>query len=340
MCGCGAAAGAAHAAPAPSATPAPSPTPAPAVTPAAAEPDPVPAVAPPPPAPVPKPPGPTVTAEATVGALADGNVSVGAIDLATSASDSARTWSGRVALSAPVAAKTTATASLDLAQVSYGRFASFDVGTRVLTGGLSHEFGPLAAGATARAIHVDLGARPFLTIRQASLFASRPLGPTALARLEVTHSDQDFRTVDGLDARVDEAALGVSYYLAAADLFVNGTVGLGINDARDRQYDYDKLEGTLTVSHGIALAADRKATLTARIYLAHNDYGGVTPAIGVRRRDRIGRLNLDAELPFADGPFGTRLFVRAGVERGDYRSNFPAADFVKSVARLSVGVRY
>lgn len=272
--------------------------------------------------------------EISAGAEFDSNVSVNELDSNTGSDDVALRLRAEVDFETEIAPETELKFGYTISDKNFDEFSDFDLRTQILSGALSHDFGPVTAGATVRYIDAALGGDGFQSITQFSPYVSGFVADKVFLRGAYTAAKKEFDVQATRDADVHTIDVDAYYFLDGNKQFIVAGLEAETSEADDDQFSYDGIGGQLRFSQRFQFR-DRTARAQARWRFESRDFVGITTSIGEAREDDRNRLSAELELPITD-----RVFVSAEYEYGDFSSNLPSANYSQNVITLIVGARF
>ena len=185
--------------------------------------------------------------ELSAGVEQDSNVSVNELDSSTGSDDFAIRLRAEIDFEAEIAPETDLKFGYTFSDKSFDEFSAFDLQTHIISGSLSHDFGPVTTGGVVRYIDANLGGNGFQSITQFSPYASGFVAKNLFLRGAFTHAEKAFDVQTARDADVQT-------FDADAYLFLDGSrryIVLGLeqetSDANDAQFSYDGLGAQVAV---------------------------------------------------------------------------------------------
>jgi len=275
-----------------------------------------------------------LSSQLELGVGSDSNVTIDEIDNNSSVRGSLWTFSADLNYKTKLKPTTEIKVGLGHSQDRYDNFNEFDLETNIATADLSHDFEKLTGGAALRYISADLDSQHFLTLSQASLYASAFLTDTLFLRTDYVYSNKKFDTLSDRDAT--QHSLGVDLYL-----FLHGSrqylvVGYKYEDedAALAQFDRKAHNLKLRYRHSFSIF---KQPIIAQLKASYRirDYEAITPSIDVIRDDTRFRIGADLKLPLSDS-----LFLALEYAYSDFKSNLPAADYNQNLVALKIGWQF
>lgn len=276
----------------------------------------------------------TFDAAVEVGLENDSNVSVEELDADSTAGDSLWSVAANLNYKYRFYQPTELKFGYRYSQDSYDEFDQFDLSSNFVSADLSHNFGDFKGGLSARYISADLASEDFLTLSQISVNASKLLSKTMFGRVEYTYTDKGFESF--ADRESSKNSLGGDLYF-----FLDGSkkywvVGYKYEDEDAVGDEFDRVIHTFKMSytHKFSLF-NRESIARVRARYQTRDYDSITPSINEIRED--DRLRFGAELEI---PLNEDWYTLFEIERSDYSSNLPSADYSQNLIAAKLGWRY
>ncbi|MEL6862194.1 MAG: surface lipoprotein assembly modifier [Pseudomonadota bacterium] len=272
--------------------------------------------------------------EVSAGVEQDSNVSINELDASTGNDDLALRLRAEIDFETDLTPETDLKFGYTISDKSFDEFSEFDLQTHILSGALSHDFGPVTAGGVIRYIDANLGGDGFQSITQFSPYASGYAAKNLFLRGALTHAEKEFDIQSARDADVLTFDADAYVFLDGSRRYIVVGLEQESSDANDAQFSYDGLGAQLRFSQRFKFR-DRTARAQARWRFETRDFDGETPSIGAPREDDRNRFNVELELPITD-----TIFVAPEYEYGDFSSNLPSADYSQNVVSVRVGARF
>ena len=272
--------------------------------------------------------------EISAGVELDSNVSVNELDSNTGADDIALRLRAEIDYETEIAPETELKFGYTVSDKSFDEFSDFDLRTHILSGTVSHDFGPVTAGTTVRYIDAAVGGDGFQSNTQLSPYLSGFVTKKVFLRGAYTAAQKEFDIQTTRDADVHSFDLDTYYFLGGTKRYLVAGLDLETSDANDEQFSYDGIGGQLRFSQRFNFR-DRTARLQTRWRFETREFAGITPSIGEAREDDRNRVSAELELPLTD-----LVFISAEYEYGDFSSNLPSADYSQNLFTLLIGARF
>lgn len=268
------------------------------------------------------------------GAEYDSNVSVQELDRVSNASDVARLSEVWVTVGAQPIDKLTAKARYRYSDKAYQTYGSYDQGIHTLSTDLSYNFTAFTLGGSYHYAKAVLDSDAFLTLEQASVYATKLWQNRYYLRVAANDKQKTF--ADNADR--DAEALGFS-----ADLFVffNNTksfVSFGIEreneDANAEQFSNHSTIFRSKLSNNFTWLTKANSVSLELNYL-DRDYQGYDFALLAPRSDIRRRMKGDWTFEFTP-----HISAATSLEYGRYSSNQESADYNETVASVMVEFKF
>ncbi|MBL4619984.1 MAG: DUF560 domain-containing protein [Marinicaulis sp.] len=274
------------------------------------------------------------SAELSVGAEYDSNVSVAELDTNTGGDDFAAVIDVDLGFEKDLSENTEISAGYSFSQSLHDQFTNFDIQTHFASAGLSHDFGAVDAGASYRFIYSSLGGTGFLQMQQIEPYVTKFFGKKMFVRAAYTYTDKDFKNRTDRDAMAHAGGADIYWFVDGVRTYFVTGYKYESQDAVDPQFDYNAHKIKVRFSQRIPMGK-RYAKLKLGWRYETRDYSSITPSIGVIRNDDRHRLGAEIEIPVTD-----KIYTLLEYEYSDYTSNLPSADYTQSLAGLKLGVRF
>ena len=274
------------------------------------------------------------SADISIGAEYDSNISVNEIDSNTGADDFSAVIDADFDFEKEFGDGGEINLGYSFSQSLHEEFTSFDIQSHFLSAGLSHDVGEYNLGAAYRFIYVRLDGDDFLQMQQFSPYASRLFGKKLYLRTDYTYSDKDFNNRTDRDATAHAGGVDVYYFIDGTNMYVATGYKYKDEDATDPQFSFHSHNLKARISRKIPMGK-RKAKLKLGWRYETRDYLSITPSIAAIRHDDRHRFQAELEIPVTD-----RIYALVEYEYSNFSSNLPSADYKQSLAAARLGARF
>lgn len=270
----------------------------------------------------------------TIGAEYDSNVSVDSIDQTTNIGDNSALFKAKANYKMPLGNDTDLKLGYSFSQSSHETFSNFDIRSQMASANLVHDFGPFKAGLAYRHSNAQLDGEDFLTLKQISPYISGFVAKKVFIRTSYTQTDKSFDNRPVRDA--ESRMLGADAYFFLRGIRRYWIIGYKREneDAIGPEFDFDANHFRMKYQQRFVLGGkDLKMALGWRY--EGRAYNGMTPSINMIREDNRNRYQAEIEYPLTRSSF-----VQLELERADYDSNLPSADYNQNLAVVRFGFEF
>lgn len=274
------------------------------------------------------------SAEFSAGVIADSDVGLADLDLATSEGDVASLLGLKLDAEVTPASRLTLRAGYELSDTRYQDFDAFNLQMHRLSGEGEYEFGNTRAGLLYNYVDARVAGDKYLTFQQASPYVTHMFGDQFLLRAAYARSDRDFEAETGRNSTSDEFQIDGFFLLDGARRYVVLGAKAGETEADDEAFSYDNAGLKARYQHR-ADAFGRELQFRLGAEFENRDFTGITEEIGARRKDELRSAAGGVIIPIA-GP----LSVDAGYEYRSRSSNLPAADYQAHIGTVQLKLNF
>lgn len=275
-------------------------------------------------------PPPRYSAQLSVGAEHDSNVTIDELESSSTQDDHALTIGAKVGVRKQASESIDFGLSYDFSQTAYEQFSRLDRQTHILGGNLGYKLDAVDTGLSFYYVNSLLDGSGFLELYRLSPSVTGFISRRWYARGAWVYADK--RIDNSPERNADSQGLELDLYFFQRGLRSYFNIGYRFKeeDAVLERLDYQ--------AHSAKLRLIRRADLgglqiKSELSFRYEDrnYEGTTPGLDGARHDRRQRWQLDIEVPA-----GERGSVQLYGSYGDYESNFSATDYRQGL----VGLRY
>lgn len=265
------------------------------------------------------------------GAEYDSTLTVAELDQTSDKGDWASVLNGRVGAEFKPAERVTLKGSYSFASHNYRQYSEFDQDLHIASLDASADVAGATWGVSHHYAHAKLASNPLLDLTKTSIYAGKLIGNSIYLRGAFTGSEKDFDNNPERNSDGKEIAGDFYYFFNGARSFWTIGVSTEEEDARSPAFDNDALKLRARYSH-----SSEWAGLASQVQLGwryeNRDYDNVEslpgtgndvwPMEGNTRYDRSQVVEASWALNLLES-----LTLETKVERGNYSSNFEAADY-------------
>lgn len=264
------------------------------------------------------------------GAEYNSNVSVPELETASGTGDMAATADARLDMNWKPVERLSVDAGYSFSAQRYQDVDIFDLDMHLVYADASYDFDVFTIGANHYYADADLGGRDFLILKQTSVYAGKMIGEQIYLRGAINTADKSFTGLAARNAKTEGVSVDAFWFFNQGRSSMSFGYAWDDEEARAREFAYEA--DTLRVRYNNRFDLFGKdSDLQIGLRTQHRDYKGITPAIGVPRNDR--QTVADARLKVQLNPV---LAVSGKLERGDFSSHLPSADYTENRVSLSL----
>lgn len=274
------------------------------------------------------------SADISIGAEYDSNVSVDQVDTTTGADDVATTVDLELDFETDISSNTELSVSYSFSQSTRDEFSEFDVRSHFIAGEVTHEMGKTDIGFAYRYVSSKLDGADFLKLRQVSPFISKLFARKIFLRADYTYSEKSFNGRAERDADTHAGNIDLYWFLNGARRY--WVFGYKYEDENTVSAEFDFKAHKLKVRYVQRLRFghfDTKLRLGWRY--ESRDYSSITPSIRLPRDDERHRLEAEIEVPLS-----ARLYTVLHYEYADFESNLASANYKQDIVSLKIGAQF
>lgn len=218
---------------------------------------------------------------------------------------------------------------------TYQDYENFDLVIKQLSAEVSYQFEPITLGASFHNADAELADNDLLTLRQTSLYASRLFNNRVFLRGAVNFQDKNFPGNGGRNAHNTGVAGDVFVFFQQGNTFLAAGFTQEDEDATQKQFDYTAFSLRASINHKFsAWGKASKVQLGMRDH--DRDYSAAISASENNLRSdnhRVAHIEWELQLT-------PKVSATSKIERGDYQSNFAAADYSETLASVTFAVTF
>ncbi|MDO8341627.1 MAG: hypothetical protein Q7T48_00345 [Cellvibrio sp.] len=264
----------------------------------------------------------------------DSNLSVIELDQFSTQSDWAALLNARLNGSWKATDKLELKGGYSYLSKTYQDYENFDLAIQQLSADVSYQFEPVTIGASFHNADAELADKDLLTLQQTSLYASRLFNKRVFLRGAVNFQDKDFPGNGGRNATNNGFAGDMFVFFNQGTTLIATGFTRDQEDANQAQYDYDGTSLRASISHKFPVwGKNSKVQLGMRYN--DRDYSDVTSAVDRRRADTHRVTTLEWEINLTP-----KIIATSKIERGNYESNFAAADYSETLGSMTFAVTF
>lgn len=210
---------------------------------------------------------------------------------------------------------------------------SFDLAIQQMHVDASYQFKMLTLGASHHHADAKLAERDFLQLQQTSLYASRLFNNRIFLRAAANYQEKEFPGNAERNARNTGIAGDVFVFFAQGKTFVVAGFTNEEENASQHQFDYDALSLRASINHKLPVwGKASKVQLGIRYH--ERDYAA-NAQTKIVRADHHRSAAIDWEIYLT-----SKITATSKIERGDYESNFAAADYSETLASVTFAATF
>lgn len=277
---------------------------------------------------------PSTSIQLDAGTEYDSNLNIVELDQYSTASDWAAVFNARLNSQWQATDAVNLKAGYSYTSKNYRDQDEFDLTIQQLFADVSYNFSLLTLGASYHYADATLGGADFLKLQQTSLYASRLFNNRIFVRGALNHQDKDFPDTAERNASNNGLAGDVFVFFREGKTFIAAGFSSEEENAAQDQFSFDGTSLRGSINHKFS-AWGKANKLQLGWRYQDRDYAGVTPEIDARRYDRNQIINFDWEINVTP-----KIIAIGRIERGNYQSNLPAANYSETLASLLLSARF
>lgn len=223
--------------------------------------------------------------------------------------------------------------SYNFSQREYDEITSSDSRYHYSLADLNHNFGFIRAGVTYSFLDFRFGGKPLLEVDQSGVYIERFLWRKLFLKAEYRYSENVYDNLEHLYSEAYTSGGEAVYYFNRKTYLL---IGYKSKDEKAkllrRNYDANKYKIQFTRLFKVGRYL---STFEVTWRVEDRDYEIVTKSISDYRNDRRHRYKLRWKVPVSK-----RLFTEFKVERSNYVSNVPWANYSRDVSSIQFGVEF
>ncbi len=273
------------------------------------------------------------------GTESDSNLSVVELDQYSTQSDWAALLNARLNGSWKASDKLDLKAGYNYLTKTYQDNESFDLAIQQMFADASYNFDVFTLGASVHNADAELADRDFLQLQQTSIYASRLFNKRFFVRAAANYQEKEFPGNSGRNANNTGFAGDMFVFFREGNTFIVAGVTREEEDAKQDQFNYDAFSLRASINHKFqAWGKPSKLQLGMRYH--DRDYSAVisdtdNSSNDSRRNDNHRIANIEWEINLTP-----KITATSKIERGNYESNFAAADYSETLASVTFGVTF
>lgn len=211
---------------------------------------------------------------------------------------------------------------------------SFDLAIQQMFADASYNFDVFTLGASYHNADAELAERDFLQLQQTSLYASRLFNNRIFVRAAANYQDKDFPGNAERNARNTGVAGDVFVFFQQGNTFVTAGFTREEEEAIQDQFNYDALSLRASINHKFSVWG-KASKLQLGMRYHDRDYSSAISATDSRRSDNHRIANVEWEIYLTP-----KITATSKIEKGNYESNFAAADYSETLASVTFAVTF
>jgi len=276
----------------------------------------------------------TVSGSLATGVEYNSNVSVAELESASGQSDIAATVDAGLDMSWQATGQLTVSGGYSFSSQSYQDFDNFDLDMHMLYADISQDFERFSVGANHYYADAKLGGDDFLILNQSSVYVGRLINEQWFVRGALNISDKSFSGFAARDADTSGLSLDAFWFFNQGRSSLVLGYAYDDEDTRSQAFAYEADTLRIRYSNSFMLLG-LESDLQLGLRTQQRDYKGITPSIGVPRDDN--HYIADTSLKMNVQPW---LAVTGKLERGNYQSRLPRADYSEERVSLNVEISF
>lgn len=211
---------------------------------------------------------------------------------------------------------------------------NFDLAIQQLFADVNYQFDWAKLGASIHHADAELADKDLLTLQQTSVYASRLFNQRVFMRGAVNFQDKDFPGNGERNARNTGFAGDVFVFFNQGATFIATGVTQEQEDASQASFDYDATSLRASINHKFSIW-DKNSKIQLGTRYHARDYSDITSAVDSRRADTHRVTNIEWEINLTEN-----LIATSKIERGNYESNFAAADYSETLGSITFALTF
>ena len=277
---------------------------------------------------------PSASINLEAGTEYDSNLSVVELDQYSTESDWAALFNARLNTQWKATEELELKAGYSFVSKTYQDNEEFDLVIQQLFADASYDFSLLTLGASYHYADATLADQDFLQLQQTSLYASHLFDNRIFVRGAANFQDKKFPDNSERNASNNGLAGDVFIFFHQGKTFIAMGISNEEEDAVQDQFSFDGISLRSSINHKFSTWG-KTSELQLGWRYQDRDYSAVTPELEARRHDRNNIISIEWEINLTP-----KIIATSKVERGDYQSNLPAADYSETLASLMLSARF
>lgn len=215
---------------------------------------------------------------------------------------------------------------------------SFDLAIKQMFADASYNFDVFTLGASYHNADAELAKRDYLQLQQTSLSVSRLFNNCIFVRAAANYQDKDFPGNAERNSHNTGVAGDVFVFFQQGNTFVAAGFTREEEDAAQNQFNYDALSLRASINHKLSVWG-KASKLQLGMRYHDRDYSAVIPDTDNERNssrsDSHRVANIEWEMYLTP-----KITATSKIERGNYESNFAAADYSETLASVTFAVTF
>ncbi|MCE3253301.1 MAG: hypothetical protein K0Q67_2321 [Cellvibrio sp.] len=277
---------------------------------------------------------PSASINLEAGTEYDSNLSVVELDQYSTESDWATLFNARLNTQWKATEELKLKAGYSFVSKTYQDNEEFDLAIQQLFADASYDFSLLTLGASYHYADATLADQDFLQLQQTSLYASHLFNNRIFVRGAANFQDKKFPDNSERNASNNGLAGDMFIFFQQGKTFIAIGISSEEEDAVQDQFSFDGISLRSSINHKFSTWG-KTSELQLGWRYQDRDYSAVTPELEARRHDRNNIISIEWEINLTP-----TIVATSKVERGDYQSNLPAADYSETLASLMLSARF
>ena len=278
---------------------------------------------------------PSVDFEIDAGAQQDSNLTVSEIDKKSNQSDLATLLNAKADAKWKAAdEKLSISGSYAYSSKTYQQYDDFDLAIHQLSADANYNFTAFTAGANYFYADANLGGNDFLNLSQTSLYISKLFNDRIYLRGASNFQNKEFSKLSSRNADNKGVSGDAFIFFNQGKTFVSVGIATENENAKAHEFDYKGKSIKARVSNKFLLWR-KENKLQTGIRLVDRDYSGITAEINKKRSDKSYVADIEWEVGLSKN-----ISIATKVERGNYNSNLPSADYSDTNTSLLLKIRF
>jgi len=269
----------------------------------------------------------------------DSNLSVAELDQYSTQSDWAALLNARLNGRWKASDKLDLKAGYSYLTKTYQDNESFDLAIQQIFADASYNFDVLTLGTSYHNADAELAERDFLQLQQTSIYASRLFNKRIFVRAAANHQDKDFPGNAERNARNTGVAGDLFVFFQQGNTFLAAGFTREEEEAAQDQFNYDAFSMRASINHTFSVWGKANKVQLGMRYHDRDYSAAMIPTddnqTDSRRSDNHRVTNIEWEINLTP-----KLTATSKIERGNYESNFAAADYSETRASVTFGVTF